>query len=169
MKIILLEKVAGLGELGDINNVRAGYARNFLFPQGKAERADKHSIAAFESRRADLEKRQLALLSAVERASKTMEGYLLQMSARAGPDGNLYGSITPAAICTALNAQKIVGDIDLKRGQIALSAGNLKEVGEHEVKIIFAPGMEAKITVSVLADNDSSGTVAGDKNKKENE
>ncbi|MDM5147871.1 50S ribosomal protein L9 [Candidatus Persebacteraceae bacterium Df01] len=151
MNIILLESVTGLGMLGDIANVRPGYARNYLLPQGKAERATKEAIATFESRRSELEKRQANLASAMKTAGNALNRYLLQMTARAGPDGNLYGSITAAAIATQLNAQKIAENIEIRRGQITLPNGNLKEIGNHEITVTLHPDVVANITVSVLA------------------
>lgn len=155
MKIILLEKVPNVGGLGDVANVRGGYARNYLFPQGKAERATPRAVAEFEERRVDLEKRQTNREDALRSARDALDGYLLQISARASADGALYGSITAAAIAAALNAQKIAA-IDIRRGQIFLSGGNLKEIGDHEVGIALAPGIEAKITVAALAEDASA-------------
>lgn len=152
MKVILLEKVPNVGGLGDVANVRGGYARNYLFPQGKAERATPRAVADFERRRAELEKRQTNREDSMRAAKDALDGYILQMPARASADGGLYGSITPAAIAAALNAQKLA-DIDIRRGQLSLPGGNLKEVGDHEVGVSLAPGIEAKITVAALAED----------------
>ncbi|MGI9297733.1 MAG: 50S ribosomal protein L9 [Gammaproteobacteria bacterium] len=152
MKVILLEKVPNVGGLGDVANVRGGYARNYLFPQGKAERATPRAVADFERRRDDLEKRQTNREDVLRAARDALDGYLLQMPARASADGGLYGSITPAAIAAALNAQKLA-DIDIRRGHLTLPGGNLKEVGDHEVGVSLAPGIEAKITVAALAED----------------
>ena len=152
MKVILLEKVPSLGDLGTVANVRAGYARNYLFPQGKAERATPKIVAEFEKRRAELEERQNRRNEILQQAREALDGYLLQMPARASADGGLYGSITPAAVATALNGEKLT-ETDIKRGQISLPGGNLKEVGDHEVSVILQPGVEAKITVSVLSED----------------
>ena len=151
MKVILLEKMSNIGGLGDVANVRDGYARNYLFPQGKAERATSRTVAEFEKRRAELEKRQANRDEMLSSARNALDGYLLQIPARASADGALYGSITPAAIAAALNAQKLI-DVDVRRGQILLSRGNLKEIGDHEVGVVLAPRMDAKITVSVIAE-----------------
>lgn len=151
MKVILLENIPNLGVLGDVANVRGGYARNFLFPQGKAERATPTAVADFEKRRAELELRQSKNMEMLQTAKDALDGYILQIPARASADGSLYGSVTPAAIALALNAQKL-SEIDIRRGQISLPSGNLKEVGEHEVRVILAPDIEAKITAAVLAE-----------------
>lgn len=151
MKVILLEKVLNVGGLGDVANVRDGYARNYLFPQGKAERATTRVVAAFDTRRAELEKRQTNREDMLRSARATLEGYVLKISARASADGSLYGSVTSAAIAAALNAQKLA-DIEIRRGQLSLPVGNLKEIGEHEVGVSLAPGIEAKIKVAVTAE-----------------
>lgn len=150
MKVILLEKVPNVGDLGTVAKVRAGYARNYLLPRGKAERATPQAAAEFEHRRADLEKRQQEQQQILRQGRDSLDGYLLQMPARASPDGSLYGSITAAGIAAALNAQKIIG-MDIRRGQVSLPAGNLKTVGDHKVNIVIESGVEAAITVAVLA------------------
>ena len=152
MKVILLETVPNVGGLGDVASVRDGYARNFLFPQGKAERATPRAVADFERRRAELEKRQAGREDMLRAARDALDGYLLQMPARASADGSLYGSITAAAIAAALNAQKLA-DIDIRRGQLSLPGGNLKEIGDHEVGVSLAPGIKAKITVAAFAED----------------
>lgn len=151
MKVILREDVASLGKLGEVTTVRAGYARNYLFPQGKAERANEEAIKDFERRRAELEKEQQQRVDSMEKARKMLDGYLLQLVARASPDGNLYGSISAQNIAVALNEQRIVEEFPLKRGQVALSDGALKTLGEHSVKIRLRADCEAAITVSILA------------------
>ena len=94
MQVILMEKVANLGNLGDVVKVKDGYARNYLIPHGKAKRATEANLKAFESRRAELEKAQAeALARAQERAAK-LDGVTLQIVQKAGPDGRLFGSVT---------------------------------------------------------------------------
>ena len=105
MEVILMEKIANLGELGQVVKVKDGYARNFLIPQGKARRATEDNKKAFEARRAELEKAQAEALSkAKERAAK-LEGLTLQITQKAGPDGRLFGSVTNYDIVEALNKQ----------------------------------------------------------------
>ncbi|MGI9305748.1 MAG: 50S ribosomal protein L9 [Gammaproteobacteria bacterium] len=159
MKVILLERVPNIGNLGDVATVRGGYARNWLFPQGKAERATPRAVAEFDSRRADLEKRQNMRHETLREAAEALEGYLLQIPARASADGGLYGSITPAVIAKMLNAQKLA-PVDIRRGQIFLSGGNLKETGDHEVEIVLDDSLRAKITVSVLAEDGAAESAA---------
>src|SRR5919202_6400728 len=98
MQVILLEKVANLGALGDVVKVRDGFARNYLIPQGKAKRATRENLAEFEQRRAELEKAQAEQLTqAQERASK-LDGLTLTIAQKAGVDGKLFGSVTNADV-----------------------------------------------------------------------
>jgi large subunit ribosomal protein L9 len=92
MQVILLEKVANLGNLGDIVKVKDGFGRNFLIPQGKAKRATDSNKAEFEAKRAELEKQQVALLDAAKERSKALNGFTLAVTQKAGVDGKLFGS-----------------------------------------------------------------------------
>ncbi|MCH9704730.1 MAG: 50S ribosomal protein L9 [Proteobacteria bacterium] len=171
MKVILLEKIAAVGNLGDVINVRPGYARNYLFPQGKAERANEGTIAQFEQRRAELQKRQDELEATMQSANNALDGYLLQLTSRASPDGNLYGSITPQMIASALNAQQLVAGIAIKRGQITVTDGHIKALGEHEAVVRLNQNSVANIKISILAENTSPATeeAKNDKSKKDSQ
>ena len=148
MQIILLEKVANLGGLGDIVRVRQGYARNYLIPNGKAKRATPENIAEFEQRRADLEKTQnQALTSAQERAAK-LEGLMVQITQKAGVDGRLFGSVTNYDIAEALKAQ----GFDVAKGMVRLPEGPLKQVGDYDVVLDLHADAKAHIKVSVLGE-----------------
>ena len=166
MKVILLESITSVGKLGDVINVRPGYARNYLLPQGKAERASTESIEKFESRRAKLQQQQQQRETAMMEAQAQLDGYLLQLTARASPDGNLYGSITPQMIVAALNAQQLMPGLVIKRGQITLPDGQIKSLGEHNVSVQLAPSVAASFRVSVLmeaATSSPSHALQGDK------
>ena len=102
MEVILLEKIANLGELGQVVKVKDGYARNFLIPHGKAKRATEENRKAFEAKRADLEKAQAATLAKAQERGKKLEGLTLQITQKAGPDGRLFGSVTNYDIVEAL-------------------------------------------------------------------
>lgn len=160
MKVILLEKINPGSSLGDVVNVRPGYARNYLFPQGKAELASEEAIKRFEAQRAELQKRQEALEAAMAAAQQALSGYLLQLTARASPDGNLYGSITPQMIAAALNAQKLAEEVQIKRGQVSLPGGQIKSLGEHAASIRLGAAAQVDITVSVLAEKSSAPAAA---------
>jgi len=148
MQVILLEKLANLGTLGDIVKVRAGYARNFLIPQGKAKRATEANMAEFERKRVDLEKAQNeGLLSAQERAAK-LEGLLVQVTQKAGVDGRLFGSVTNYDIAEALKVQ----GFEVVKGAVRLPHGPLKHLGEYDIVLDLHSDAKATIKVSVLAE-----------------
>jgi large subunit ribosomal protein L9 len=96
MQIILMEKLVNLGQLGDVVNVKPGYARNFLIPQGKAKRANAANLAEFEVRRAELEKAHAEALAAAQQRAEKLEGLLLQITQKSGVDGRLFGPVAVA-------------------------------------------------------------------------
>jgi large subunit ribosomal protein L9 len=148
MQVILLEKVANLGELGAVVKVKDGFARNFLIPQGKAKRATPENLKAFEARRAELEKAQSeALAKATERAGK-LEGLTLQITQKAGVDGRLFGSVTNYDIVEALQKQ----GHEVERSQVRMPQGPLKQVGDYPLTIALHTDVTATITVSVLGE-----------------
>jgi large subunit ribosomal protein L9 len=148
MQIILLEKVANLGQLGDIVKVRAGYARNFLIPTGKAKRATESNIAEFEKRRADLEKAQNEILSSAQDKASKLEGLAVQVAQKAGVDGRLFGSVTNFDIAEALKAQ----GFEVAKAAVRLPQGPLKQVGDYDVTLDLHADVKAHIKVSVLAE-----------------
>ena len=148
MQIILLERVVNLGNLGDVVKVKDGYARNYLIPQGKAKRATDSNLAEFEKRRADLEKAQADAMAAAQALAARLEGLTLQITAKAGVDGRLFGSVTNHDIVEALAAQ----GHQLEKGAIHIPEGPLKQVGEHPLVVALNSDVHATITVSVLGD-----------------
>ncbi len=148
MQIILLEKVANLGNLGDVVKVKDGYGRNFLIPQGKAKRATEANKAEFEARRVELEKQQAALLDAAKARGEKLAGYMLQVTQKAGVDGRLFGSVTNGDIAEALNAQ----GFEVSKSEIRMPEGPLKTVGDHPVSIALHHDVVVEITVSVLGE-----------------
>jgi large subunit ribosomal protein L9 len=148
MQVILMEKLANLGNLGDVVKVKDGYARNYLIPQGKAKRATEENLKTFEVRRAELEKAQAAaLVQAQERGAK-LDGLTLKITQRAGPDGKLFGSVTNHDIVDALKAQ----GHEVERSQIRMPAGALKLVGEFPLQIALHTDVVVKITVAVAGE-----------------
>jgi large subunit ribosomal protein L9 len=148
MQVILMEKVANLGNLGDVVKVKDGYARNYLIPQGKAKRATEANLKAFETKRAELENAQSeALGKAQERATK-LEGLTLQITQKAGPDGRLFGSVTNYDIVEALEKQ----GHEVERSQIRMPQGPLKQVGDYQMQIALHTDVTITITVSVLGE-----------------
>jgi large subunit ribosomal protein L9 len=148
MQIILLEKLANLGELGEVVKVKQGYARNFLIPHGKAKRATQANIAEFEKRRTELETAQTAAISAAQEHAAKLDGLLVQITQKAGVDGKLFGSVTNIDIAEALKAQ----GFEVPRAAIRMPEGPLKQVGDQPIKIALHTDVIVTITVSVLGE-----------------
>ncbi len=148
MEVILLEKIANLGELGQVVKVKDGYARNFLIPQGKAKRATDENRQAFEARRTELEKAQAAALAKAQERAAKLNGLTLQITQKAGPDGRLFGSVTNYDIVEALGRQ----GHEVERAQIRMPQGPLKQVGEFPLEIALHSDIDVTITVSVLGE-----------------
>ena len=148
MQVILLEKVANLGNLGDIVKVKDGFGRNFLIPQGKAKRATDSNKAEFEARRAELEKQQAALLDAAKERAKALAGFNLAVTQKAGVDGKLFGSVTNTDIAEGLTAK----NIKVVKAEIRMPNGPLKTVGQHQVTIALHHDVTADITIDVIGE-----------------
>lgn len=146
MQIILLEKVANLGQLGDIVKVKDGYARNFLIPTGKARRATEANIAEFEKRRTELEKKQNDVLEAARDKATKLDGLTLQIAQKAGVDGRLFGSVTNHDISDALKAQ----GFEVAKASVRLAQGPLKQIGEHEVTLDLHTDVKVQLKVTVV-------------------
>ena len=151
MQIILLEKVPKLGNLGDIVNVRNGYARNFLIPTGAARRATASAIKEFKLKRDELEKAAADKVTAAQALAEKLNGCVLQITQKAGVDGRLFGSVTNADIAEAL--ARI--DVKVLKSQIRMPNGPLKTLGEHEVSVAPHADVLAQIKVLVVADVES--------------
>ena len=148
MQVILLEKIVNLGGLGEVVKVRAGFARNFLIPQGKAKRATPENVAEFEGRRAELERAQAeALAKAQEKAAK-LDGLTVRITQKAGVDGKLFGSVTNVDIAEALKVQ----GFEVPKAAIRMPQGPLKVVGDHPIKVALHADIVVTVTVSVLGE-----------------
>jgi large subunit ribosomal protein L9 len=150
MQVILLEKVVNLGSLGDVVKVKQGYARNFLIPQGKARRATDAAIKEFEGRRAELEKAQNEKLVQAQGVGEKLNGMTVQITAKAGVDGRLFGSVTNFDIAEALGKNGFV----VNKGQIRMPQGPLKVVGDHKVNVALHTDVVVEVTVSVLGEQE---------------
>jgi large subunit ribosomal protein L9 len=148
MQVILMEKLANLGNLGDVVKVKDGYARNYLIPQGKAKRATEENLKAFEARRAELEKAQAAALEQAKERGARLDGFALKITQKAGVDGRLFGSVTNYDIVDALKAQ----GHDVERSQVRMPTGPLKQVGEYPLQIALHTDVVVTITVSVIGE-----------------
>ena len=148
MQVILMEKVANLGNLGDVVKVRDGYARNFLIPTHAARRATESAIKDFENRRADLEKAANEKLTSAQALAEKMNGRTIHISQKAGVDGRLFGSVTNADIADALTRI----DFKVAKAQVRMPNGPLKTVGEHTVTVIPHTDVSAEVKVVVLGE-----------------
>jgi len=148
MQVILLEKVANLGQLGEVVKVKPGYARNYLIPKGKAKRATDANLAEFETRRAELEKAANQMLATAQERGEKLEGYAVQVAQKAGVDGRLFGSVTNHDISEALKQQ----GFDVPKASVRLPQGPLKHIGEYEVILDLHTDVKANIKVTVVAE-----------------
>ena len=148
MEVILMEKVANLGELGDVVKVKDGFARNFLIPHGKAKRATEANRKEFESKRAELEKAQAEQLAAAKSRGEKLEGLTLQITQKAGPDGRLFGSVTNYDIVEALKKQ----GHEVERSNVRMPQGPLKQVGDFPIQVALHTDVTVTINVSVLGE-----------------
>jgi large subunit ribosomal protein L9 len=155
MEVILLERIARLGQMGDVVRVRDGFARNFLLPQGKALRANDANRKQFESQRAQLEARNLERKSEAEQVATNLNGQSFVVVRQAGETGQLYGSVTTRDLAEAMEA----GGLSVERGQVALNQP-IKRIGLHEVRIVLHPEVETKVTVNVARSDDEAARQA---------
>jgi large subunit ribosomal protein L9 len=145
MDIILLEKINKLGSMGDVVNVRDGYARNFLLPQKKALRATKDNMAYFEKQKSALEKVNAEKRSAAEKEAKKIEGAVLPLIRQASESGQLYGSVAARDIADLLNESF---DVKIERSMIDLNQ-NFKTLGLFSVVVMLHPEVAADITLNI--------------------
>lgn len=148
MQVILMERIANLGNLGDVVKVKDGFARNYLIPQGKAKRATEANIRAFEQQRAELERAQAEALARAQERGAKLEGLTLQIVRKAGVDGRLFGSVTNYDIVEALNAQ----GHEVERAQVRMPAGPLKAVGDYQIQVALHTDVVVTVNVSVLGE-----------------
>lgn len=145
MEIILLDKVENLGGLGDKVRVKSGYARNYLIPAGKAKYATPENIAEFEARRAELEKVAAETKAAAEERRTQVDGMVVTLTALAGAEGKLFGSIGTQDIADAVTA----AGVKLERREVRLPEGVLRQVGEYEVELHLYTDVNATIKVVI--------------------
>jgi large subunit ribosomal protein L9 len=146
MQIILLDKVGKLGGLGDVVNVKQGYARNYLIPQKLARRATEAAIKEFEGRRAELEKVAQAKLAAAQALGEQLTGKTVRIAQKAGVDGRLFGSVTNADVAEALTKAGMA----IQKSQVRMPTGPLKTVGEHPVSVAPHTDVVIEVTVHVV-------------------
>ena len=148
MQIILMEKVANVGNLGDVVKVKDGYARNFLIPQGKAKRATPDNVKLLEAKRAELEKAANEKLVTAQALAEKLEGMGVSVTQKSGVDGRLFGSVGNVDIVEALAKEGIT----VEKASIRMPDGPLKQVGQHPVSIALHTDVVAHITVTVVGE-----------------
>jgi large subunit ribosomal protein L9 len=148
MQIILLEKVANLGELGEQVTVKPGYARNFLFPQNKAVPATKANVEQFEARRAELEKAATEKLASANSRKEKIEGIELSVAVRAGDEGKLFGSLGNRDIAELATE----AGVELSKSEVRLPNGPIRSVGEFDVAIHLHAEVNAVLKLHVVAE-----------------
>ena len=146
MNIILLERIVNLGDLGDEVVVKSGFARNFLIPKGKAVRASKDNRAVFEARRAELERVAQERLGEAQGRAAKLQGLSVSISAKAGDEGKLYGSVGTQDIAEALAAQ----GAEVAKSEIRMPAGVIRVVGEYDIDVHLHTDVNVAIKVIVV-------------------
>jgi len=148
MQIILLEKVENLGVLGETVNVRPGYARNFLFPKGKAVPATKANVEHFEARRAELEAQANAKLADAESRKAKIEEIELSVAVKAGEEGKLFGSLGNRDIADLVSE----AGVEVTKAEVRLPQGPIRNVGEFDIAIHLHPEVNATLKLHVVAE-----------------
>ena len=162
MKVILLERVAKLGQMGDVVNVKDGHGRNFLLPQGKAMRATEANIKQFEARKAQLEASNLETRKEAEAVAATLEGQVFVVIRSASDSGALYGSVTTRDAADAATA----GGFTVNRTQVVLDRP-IKDLGMHSVSVVLHPEVSARITLNIARSPEEAELQAAGKSIQE--
>tara|TARA_R110002096_G_scaffold210920_1_gene398299 strand:- start:321 stop:770 length:450 start_codon:yes stop_codon:yes gene_type:complete len=149
MEVILLSKVENLGALGDKVNVRSGFARNYLIPQGKAKFATPANIAEFEARRAELEAEAAATLAAAEERKAKLDGAVITIAAKEASDGKLFGSVNNIEVLAALNAQ----GHEVEKREIRMPDGAFHNIGEYQIELHLHSDVDATVTIKIIAED----------------
>jgi len=150
MEIILLESIDRLGGLGDLVNVRPGFARNYLLPKGKAKLATAANIAEIAERRAELEKHEAEVLKAAKARAEQLEGLEISITAKAGGEGKLFGSVTNANITEAVNEK----GIELEKSEVRMPEGPIRLAGEYDIDLHLHTDVNATIKLTVIGEED---------------
>jgi large subunit ribosomal protein L9 len=148
MEIILLQKVANLGQIGDRVKVKSGYARNFLVPTGRATLATATNIKKFEAQRAVLEERAALDLTQAQRRAASFENFKLELKAKAGTEGKLFGSIGTADIAEAA----VKAGQPVARSEVRMPTGPIRTVGEHQVQLHLHADVNVTLAVTIVAE-----------------
>ena len=149
MEVILLENIENLGTVGDKVSVKSGFARNYLVPQGKAQMATAENLAEFEARRAELEKAAVEAKAIAEQRKEAIETLgVIEITARVGSEGKLFGSVGVADVCDAVEA----AGGDVQKSEVRMPEGALRVTGEHVVDIHLYTDIDTQITVNIVGE-----------------
>ncbi|OOF67004.1 50S ribosomal protein L9 [Rodentibacter sp. Ppn85] len=149
MQVILLDKIAHLGNVGDQVDVKSGFARNFLIPQGKAVMATKANIEHFEARRAELEEKAAkSLAAAIDRAERLEALEKVTISSKAGDEGRLFGSITTRDVAEAVTS----AGVEVAKSEVRLPNGPIRTLGEHDVRFQLHGEVFASLNIVIVAE-----------------
>ena len=148
MKLILLQKVTNLGGLGDLVDVKPGYGRNFLVPQGKAVPATEANVAAFEAKRAEYEAKAASIHAEAAARAEKLEGASVTIGSHASAEGKLYGSVGPRDIAEAFSAAGLA----VEKSEVILGEGAFRQIGEYDVIVKLHADVLANVKVVVQAD-----------------
>ncbi len=159
MEVILLERVAKLGQMGDVVRVKDGFARNFLLPKGKALRATTENRSRFENMKVDLETRNIEQKGEAEKIAKKLDGQSFTVLRQAAEGGQLYGSVSPRDIAALVSENGFA----LSRSQIALNTP-IKSIGLHQVPVFLHPEVEVSISITVARNADEAQRIARGEN-----
>ena len=151
MEVILFEKIDRLGGIGDLVNVKAGFARNFLLPQGKAKVATDANKAEIEERRAEFEKLAADSLSAAEKRRETIETLSIEITAKSGTEGKLFGSIGNVDIASALAE----AGVEVEKREVRLPDGPLRQAGEYEITLHLHSDVNAVAKVTIIGEEEA--------------
>jgi large subunit ribosomal protein L9 len=149
MQVILLQKVANLGNIGDLVNVKSGYGRNFLLPKGKATVATADNVAKFEARRAEFEKKARDEFAAAQARGAKLQGFKVTVAAKAGTEGKLFGSVGTADIAEACTR----AGFKVERAEVDLAGGLIRNTGEHIVRLHLHTDVTVDLPVTVVAED----------------
>ncbi len=149
MQVILLQKVQNVGELGETVDVKSGFARNYLIPQGMAAAATPENVAAFEERRAELERQQAEALATAQARAESLSGMAVTIARKAGEEGKLFGSVGTQDIAEAITEAGVL----VEKHEVRLPEGPLRQTGDYQIDIHLYSGVTVTVGVTVTPES----------------
>lgn len=146
MEVILLSKVENLGDIGDLVDVKPGYGRNYLIPQGKATIANEENRRRFEERRAELEQQAAERLAAAQARAERLAAMRVTIVSKAGEEGKLFGSVGTVDIAEALTAQ----GVEVHKSEVRLPEGTIRELGEYRIELHLHPEVNVEVDLEIV-------------------